>query len=84
MSWRGREGETQAFAVTADAVLVPVDRGGQVKGYVKRRGERGEGRGERGEGRGERGEGRGERGEGTEGDEDREEGSKERGSGEVR
>ena len=44
-------------------MLVPVDRGGQVKGYVKR-GERGEGRGEkeggeRGEGRGERGEGRG-------------------------
>ena len=54
MSWRGREGETQAFAVTADAVLVPVDRGGQVKGYVKRR-ERGEGRGERGEGRGDGG-----------------------------
>jgi hypothetical protein len=39
--WRGREGETQAFALSAAAVLVPVDRGGQIKGYRRERGGRG-------------------------------------------
>lgn len=38
VSWRAREGDAQhAFKLSADAVLVPVDRGGQVKGYERGR-----------------------------------------------